>query len=36
MKKILFSSYSMDLGGIETALITLLKNISSDYDITLV
>ena len=26
----------MNLGGIETALITLLKNISSDYDITLV
>ena len=36
MKKILFASYSLDFGGIETALITLLKNISNDYDITLV
>lgn len=36
MKKILFASYSLDFGGIETALITLLKNISNDYEITLV
>lgn len=36
MKKILFSAYSLDVGGIETALITLLKNIHSKYDITLV
>ena len=36
MKKILFSAYSMDVGGIETALITLLKNIKDKYDITLV
>lgn len=35
MKKILFSAYSLDVGGIETALITLLKNIHSDYEITL-
>ena len=35
MKKILFSAYSLDVGGIETALITLLKNISNDYEITL-
>lgn len=36
MKKILFSAYSMEVGGIETALITLLKNIKDRYDITLV
>jgi len=36
MKKILFSAYSMEVGGIETALITLLKNIKDKYDITLV
>lgn len=36
MKKILFSAYSMEVGGIETALITLLKNIKDQYDITLV
>lgn len=35
MKKILFSAYSLDVGGIETALITLLKNINKDYEITL-
>ena len=36
MKKILFASYSLDLGGIETALITLLKHLAPKYDITLV
>ena len=36
MKKILFSAHSMEVGGIETALITLLKNIKDKYDITLV
>ena len=36
MKKILFSAYSLDVGGIETALITLLKQIHKDYQITLV
>lgn len=36
MKKVLFSAYSLEFGGIETALITLLKNISSKYEITLV
>lgn len=36
MKKILFAAYSLDVGGIETALITLLKHIHSKYDITLV
>ena len=36
MKKILFSAYSMEVGGIETALITLLKSIKNKYDITLV
>lgn len=35
MKKILISAYSLDLGGIETALITLLKYLSPKYDITL-
>ena len=35
MKKLLFSAYSLSIGGIETALITLLKNIQNDYDITL-
>lgn len=35
MKKILFSAYSLDVGGIETALITLLKNINKNYEITL-
>lgn len=36
MKKILFSAYSLDVGGIETALITLIKNIHNKYKITLV
>ena len=36
MKKILFSAYSLDVGGIETALITLLKYLVKDFDITLV
>lgn len=36
MKKILFSAYSLDVGGIETALVTLLKYLVNDYDITLV
>ena len=36
MKKILFSAYKMDLGGIETALVTLLKSIYNKYEITLV
>lgn len=35
MKKLLFSAYSLDVGGIETALITLLKELSGKYDITL-
>ena len=35
MKKILFSAVTLDVGGIETALITLLKNINKDYEITL-
>ena len=35
MKKILFSAYSLDVGGIETALVTLLKYLVNDYDITL-
>lgn len=36
MKNILFSAYSLDVGGIETALITLLKYLVKDYNITLV
>lgn len=36
MKKILFAAYSLDVGGIETALINLLKKICNDYEITLV
>ncbi len=35
MKKILLSAYSLDVGGIETALITLLKELVNKYDITL-
>ena len=35
MKNILFAAYSLDYGGIETALITLLKYLANDYDITL-
>jgi len=36
MKNILFSAYSLDFGGIETALITLLKYLNNEYKITLV
>ena len=36
MKKILFSAYSMDVGGIETALLTLIKSIHTKYEITLI
>lgn len=38
MKKILFSAYSLDIGGIETALLTLLNHIAQkeEYEITLV
>lgn len=36
MKKILFSAYSLGLGGIETSLITLLNKLIEQYDITLV
>lgn len=37
MKKLLFSSYSLDIGGIETSLITLINELSKKkYDITLV
>lgn len=35
-KKIFFAAYSLDFGGIETALITLLKYLAKSYDITLV
>lgn len=36
MKNILFSAFSLDVGGIETALITLLKYLTKEYKITLV
>ena len=37
MKKILFTAYSLDIGGIETALVTLLNYLADtkEYDITL-
>lgn len=35
-KKILFSAYSLDLGGIETALISLINHLAEKYDVTLV
>ncbi len=36
MKKILFSAHNLDLGGIETALVTLVNHLSEkEYDITL-
>ena len=35
-KKILFSAYSLKIGGIETALITLVNKLAESYDITLV
>lgn len=35
-KKILFSAYTLDVGGIETALVSLLNNLIHRYDITLV
>lgn len=35
MKKILISAYSLDVGGIETALITLIKKIHLDFDVTI-
>ena len=36
MKKILFSAYSLEIGGIETALVTLLNSLINKYNITLV
>ena len=36
MKKILFTAYTLDIGGIETALINLLNELVKKYDITLV
>lgn len=35
-KKILFSAYTLDIGGIETALINLLNELIKKYEITLV
>ena len=35
MKKILITGYNLDIGGIETSLINLLKNLDTQkYDIT--
>lgn len=36
MKKLLFTAYTLDLGGIETALVTLLNELVNKYNITLV
>lgn len=36
MKKILFTAYTLDIGGIETALVNLLNNLVERYEITLV
>ena len=36
MKKLLFTAYTLDLGGIETALVTLLNELVNKYDVTLV
>ena len=38
MKKLLFAAVSLDVGGIETALVTLLNYLAQnkEYDITLV
>lgn len=36
MKKILFTAYTLDIGGIETALVNLLNELVKKYDITLV
>ena len=34
MKKLLFAAYSLDLGGIETALVTLVNQLKEkNYDI---
>lgn len=35
MKRLFFAAYSLDIGGIETALVTLLNNLSEKYAITL-
>lgn len=36
MKKIMFAAYTLDIGGIETALVNLLNELSMKYDTTLV
>lgn len=36
MKKIMFAAYTLDIGGIETALVNLLNELSKKYDTTLV
>ena len=35
-KKILFAAYSLDVGGIETALLSLINHLVEEYEITLV
>lgn len=36
MQKLLFSAVTLDIGGIETALVTLLNYLATEYEITLV
>lgn len=36
MKKILFTAYTLDIGGIETALVNLLNELVKKYEVTLV
>ena len=36
MKKLLFAAVTLDVGGIETALLTLLNSLVENYEITLV
>ena len=35
MKKLLFAAVTLDVGGIETALLTLLNSLVENYEITL-
>ena len=36
LKKIVFYAHNLEIGGIEKALISLLKNLNMKYDITLI
>ena len=35
-KKVLFTAYTLDVGGVETALVNLLNELVKEYDVTLV